>query len=238
MAKLLPLGLQSFREIIEGNYLYVDKTHFFADLKPLGRYLFLARPRRFGKSITLSILKELYSGNKELFSGLSIASKWNWERTHPVIHLNFTGIGVQEKGLEYGLNYLMDMAYQAFQIPVKEASVSTKFEQLLIQAAKKNKVVVLIDEYDAPITQFLGTEQAKALNNRELLKEFFSVLKKNDNLLELVFITGVSKFSKVGIFSGLNNLTDLSMHPAYATMLGYTQKELEDNFAEHIDECS
>ncbi|MFM8486663.1 MAG: AAA family ATPase, partial [Bacteroidota bacterium] len=175
-----------------------------------------------------------YKGSRELFKGLWIEDKWDWNRKHPVIQITLTGSGFVETGLEAALHYLLDKLIRERGFPPGQGSVSNKFEYLIQESACDGKVVVLIDEYDAPIIHFLGTDVDKAVENREILREFYTVLKNNDSFLELVFLTGVSKFSKTGIFSGLNNLTDLSMHPRYATMLGYTQEELEHYFSENI----
>ena len=234
MSKRLPLGLQDFRGIIEGGYKYIDKTEYIHRLTTGGKYHFLSRPRRFGKSITISTLQELYSGSKELFRGLWIEDKWDWSRKHPVIRLSFTSIGFQSLGLAAALNQELNNQAKAFNVSLENEGNAGKFKELVTKLAQENKVVVLIDEYDAPIINYLGKEIDKAYQNRELLKEFYTVLKDLDSSIELVFLTGVSKFSKVGIFSGLNNLTDLTMQSDYATMLGYTQRELEENFVEEI----
>jgi hypothetical protein len=239
MSKRLPLGLQDFRKIIELDFKYIDKTEYiYRMVRKPGAY-FLSRPRRFGKSITVAVLQELYSGSKELFKDLWIEDKWDWSRKHPVIRLSFTGIGFAESGLPKAMHYQLDKLIREHGLPpVHEANLSAKFEYLIQELSKVNKVVVLIDEYDAPIIHFLGQDVAKAYKNREILREFYSVLKNNDPALEFVFITGVSKFSKVGIFSGLNNLTDLTLQLDFATMLGYTQAELESNFAEELEDTS
>ena len=235
MSKRLPLGLQDFRKIIELDFKYIDKTEYIYRMVSKPGAYFLSRPRRFGKSITVAVLQELYSGSKELFKDLWIEDKWDWSRKHPVIRLSFTGIGFAESGLPKALHYQLDKLIREHGLPpANEANLSAKFEYLIQELSKVNKVVVLIDEYDAPIIHFLGKDVAKAYENREILREFYTVLKNNDPALEFVFITGVSKFSKVGIFSGLNNLTDLTMQSDYATMLGYTQRELEENFVEEI----
>jgi len=236
MGKKLPLGLQDFRGIIEGGYKYIDKTEYIHRIATGGKYFFLSRPRRFGKSITIATLQELYQGSKELFQGLWIEDKWDWSRKHPVIRISFTGIGFAESGLIHALHYQLDKLIREHDLPPAiEANLSAKFEYLIQELSKSNKVVVLIDEYDAPIIHFLGKDVAKAYENREILREFYTVLKNNDPALEFVFITGVSKFSKVGIFSGLNNLTDLTMQSDYVTMFGYTQRELEENFVDEIE---
>ena len=234
MGKKLPLGLQDFRGIIEGGYKYIDKTEYIHRIASTGKYHFLSRPRRFGKSITISTLQELYSGSKELFKGLWIEDKWDWSRKHPVVRFSFTSIGFQSLGLTAALNQELNNQAKAFGFSLENEGNAGKLKELITKLAQENKVVILIDEYDAPIINYLGKETDKAYQNRELLKEFYTVLKDLDSSIELVFLTGVSKFSKVGIFSGLNNLTDLTMQSDFATMLGYTQRELEENFAEEI----
>ena len=235
MPKKLPLGLQDFRKIIENGFWYVDKTEFIFRIASNPGAYFLSRPRRFGKSITVAVLHELYSGSRELFQGLWIADKWDWGKKHPTLRITLAGIGFVETGLEAALHYVLDKLEREHNLPAVKGGVSSRFEQIIQLTSQKGKVVVLVDEYDAPIIHYLAKDLDKAYANRELLKEFYTVLKTNDALLELVFITGVSKFSKTGIFSGLNNLVDLSMHPAFATMLGYTQEELEANFSEEIE---
>jgi hypothetical protein len=235
MPKKLPLGLQDFRGIIEDGYKYVDKTRYLYALATTGKYFFLSRPRRFGKSITVSTLHELYSGSRELFQGLWIEDKWDWNKKHPTLRITLAGTGFVETGLETALHYVLDKLEREHHLPQVQGGISSRFEQIIQATAQKGKVVVLVDEYDAPIIHYLARDLEKAYANRELLKEFYTVLKTNDAIIELVFLTGVSKFSKTGIFSGLNNLVDLSMHPAFATMLGYTQEELESNFSEEIE---
>ncbi len=236
MPKKLPLGLQDFRKIIENGFFYMDKTeHVFRIASSPGAY-FLSRPRRFGKSITVATLHELYNGSRELFDGLWIADKWDWNKRHPVLRLSLTSIGYQGIGLRPALLQEIGLIAEAHGITLKTEGLASRFRELIsAMAAAGPKTVVLVDEYDAPIINYLGTNLQQALENREILREFYTVLKDCDTLLELVFLTGVSKFSKTGIFSGLNNLVDLSMHPGYATMLGYTQEELEGNFAEEIE---
>ena len=233
--KKLPIGIQDFRTIIEDGYKYIDKTSYIHQLITSGKFYFLSRPRRFGKSLTITTLQELYSGNRELFRSLWIAEHWDWDKQHPVIRLSFTAIGFQSLGLMPALEQELRTIAQAHGVALSKEGIVPIFKEILTTLAKqKGKVVVLVDEYDAPIINYLGKDLPLAQKNREILREFYSVLKDMDALIELAFLTGVSKFSKVGIFSGLNNLQDISMHPAYATMLGYTQEELEHNFAEEI----
>jgi Predicted AAA-ATPase/PD-(D/E)XK nuclease superfamily len=238
MSQKLPLGLQDFRGIIRGAYKYIDKTRFLYELCNNGKYYFMARPRRFGKSLTISALHALYTGEKELFQGLWIAEYWDWKKKPPIIHMSFTTIDFQTLGLKVALEQEITQVSKTHQISLETMGVLARFKELLTQMSPKGPVVVLIDEYDAPITFYLGKDDEQAFQNRNLLHGFYAVLKDMDAALEFVFITGVSKFSKVGIFSGMNNLNDLSMHPQYAIMLGYTQQELEANFGEEIDQTA
>jgi hypothetical protein len=235
MPQKLPLGLQDFRKIIENGFLYVDKTEYIFRICSKPGLYFLSRPRRFGKSITVATIHELYNGSKTLFKGLWIEDKWDWNKKNPVVRLSLKDINFEQRGLEDSLAERVHEVGQNHGIELKSSYARDKFRELIITLSSKGKVVVLVDEYDAPILEYLAKDIGKAYENRDLLKGFYSVLKDLDTSLELVFLTGVSKFSKIGIFSGLNNLEDLSMHPAYATMLGYTQQELETNFSDEID---
>jgi hypothetical protein len=236
MAKKLPLGLQDFRGLIEEGYKYVDKTPYLYRMVTSGKFFFLSRPRRFGKSLTVSTLQELFRGSRELFEGLWIADKWDWDKVHPVIKLSLKDVNFEQRGLEEPLAERIHELGINQGITLSSVTARDKLRELIVAlSASGNKVVVLVDEYDAPIVHYLGKDLDQAYANRELLKGFYSVLKELDTALELIFLTGVSKFSKTGIFSGINNLTDLSLHPDYGTMLGYTQEELEWNFPEELE---
>lgn len=230
----LPLGIQDFRKIIENDFLYVDKTEYIYKMVSQPGAYFLSRPRRFGKSITVAVLQELYFGSRELFKGLWIEDKWDWDRRHPVLRFSFTGISTDSLGLEAALIQELHTQAAAHGFNLSKQGLSPLLKELVDLLGSKTKVVVLVDEYDAPITQYLGIDLDKAIENRNILREFFTVFKNNDEKLEFIFVTGVSKFSKVGIFSGLNNLVDMTAMPQYATMLGYTQEELEHYFEDHI----
>ncbi len=232
----LPIGIQDFRKIREGDYLYVDKTQYIHELALQGGYYFLSRPRRFGKSLLVSTFKELFEGSKELFEGLWIEDHWDWEKTNPVLHIPFSSLGYKDLGLERALHRHLDKIIEAKGFDVEEESLSQKFEELLKAFAQtEGRVVLLIDEYDKPIIDYLGKEIEQAKENQQILKNFYSVIKDSDPYIRMVFITGVSKFSRVSIFSDLNNLDDLSLQDHRSnTMLGYTQEELEHFFSEHI----
>jgi hypothetical protein len=236
--KILPIGRQSFRDLREANCMYVDKTQHIYNLCAHGKMYFLSRPRRFGKSLFLSTLKEVFMGSKELFKDTWIEDKWDWTQKSPVIYISFLVVAYENEGLEIGIKrYLLDL-YKTHKIkPTKTESIKTLFFELVKKLHdKEGKVVILIDEYDKPILDYMEfhkIEQAKI--NQEILGIFYGALKDADPYIRLLFITGISKFTRVSLFSKLNNLKDLTLHPHYATMLGYTQEELEDNFPDYID---
>jgi hypothetical protein len=236
--KKLPIGIQDFSKLRQGEFLYVDKTDLIYELTQGGGYYFLSRPRRFGKSLLLSTLSELFQGKKELFEGLWIYDQWDWQKTNPVIHLSFTNLGYKEIGLEKALSLRLDKVAASFGITLSEEANSLRFKELIEELHKSmGQVVVLIDEYDKPILDYLDdVPQAQA--HREILKTFYSILKDADPHLRLVLLTGVSKFSRVSIFSELNNLNDLTIYSDYATLLGYTQGELEHYFADRIEQLA
>jgi hypothetical protein len=237
--KAYPLGIQTFEKIINDNFLYIDKTEEIYHLTQFGSYYFYARPRRFGKSLMLSTIKSLYQGKKELFKGLWIEDQWDWSKKHPIIHIGFSGIGHGVIGLENAIQQELNKLAKNYNVQFNAKDYVTKFKELIEGIAKqKGKVVLLIDEYDKPIIDYLGEEIEVAENNRRILKSFYSIIKDCDPYIEFMIITGVSKFSKVSIFSELNNLTDITFHHRYSTLTGITQKELEENFKEEIKDLA
>ena len=228
----LPIGIQTFEKLRQENYLYVDKTRHIHRLITSGDYFFLARPRRFGKSLTLSTIKSIYLGQRELFDGLWIADQWDWQRTRPVMHVSFSRIDYQGSGLEEAIKQMLAGQAALHGVNLESTTIKNMLVELL---QKLGKVVILIDEYDKPIIDYLDdVEQAKA--NQTMLKTFYSVIKDSDPYIELLLITGVSKFSKVSIFSELNNLTDITIDRRFAALTGYTQTELESSFAPYLAE--
>ena len=225
----LPIGIQDFREIRENDYLYVDKTALVYQLS-MGKYYFLSRPRRFGKSLLLSTLKELFSGSQELFKGLWIYDKWNWETSHPVIYLKISSINYQRLGLYEALSKEMGEIASQLGIILEESELKDRFKELIIKAAKDKKVVILVDEYDKPIIDYLG-DSLKVKENKAVLKEFYSIIKDADPHIRFLFIAGVSKFSKVSIFSDLNNIEDITLSSYMNDVVGITQQEMQENFA-------
>ncbi|MCP5047253.1 MAG: AAA family ATPase, partial [bacterium] len=217
---------------------YIDKTEGIYNLiSSGGQYYFLSRPRRFGKSLLVSTLKELFSGNRELFKGLWIYDKIEWEK-HPVIHLDFTQLEFKDSDtLERSLFNQMGEIAATHKIQLDAPGYKTRFIQLIKKLAAHGQVVILIDEYDKPIIDHIqNIETAK--DNRNVLKNLFGVLKGLDEYIRFFFLTGVSKFSKVSIFSDLNNLDDITVDDNHATLLGYTQDELTGYFSDYIDGLS
>ena len=236
--KKLPIGLQDFARLRKEDYLYVDKTELLYQLATGGVYYFLSRPRRFGKSLLVSTLSELFQGRRELFRGLWIEDHWDWQQTHPIIHLSLNSLGYKEVGLEKALTLRLNKIAAHYGLTLQSEANSLRLQELIERLhASFGQAVVLIDEYDKPILDYLD-DLPRAQAHRELLKSFFSVLKDADPHLRFVLLTGVSKFSRVSIFSELNNLTDLTIYSDYATLLGYTQEELEHYFADRIDQLA
>ncbi len=234
--KRLPIDVSVFNIMKEKNYLYIDKTEIIHDLITRGRFYFLARPRRFGKSLFLSTLQEIFEGNKKLFKDLWIGkqNRYDWP-VHPVIYLNFSELDIATPSeLKGSLSWQLETIAKSYGIDVKDApSPGTKMLQLTRELSKKSSVVILIDEYDYPLINMLKNIKV-ASENREILKNFFSVIKSLDRYLRAIFLTGVTKFSKTSLFSGLNNLNDITTDPRAATLLGYTQKEIDSYFSGYI----
>jgi hypothetical protein len=236
--KKLPIGIQSISKILSDKaYVYVDKTSFIKKLLDEGSpHYFIARPRRFGKSLFLSTLEKIFNGDKELFKGLFIyQNSYNWEK-YPVIRFDFSKIiNRTSEEFEDGLKRAIKKAGSDQKISVDIPTIQEGLDDLVkkLSEANKAKVVILVDEYDKPIIDRLN-DLPVAEGNRELLKDFFTTLKSLDESLKLTFITGVSKFSQVSLFSGLNNLNDITMDPKYGGIMGYTENELREIFHSHI----
>ena len=234
--KTLPLGISTFEDYIDGDFLYVDKTEYLYQLvKPAKTVYFLSRPRRFGKSLTLSTLKAIFQGKKELFKGLAIYDKeYDWD-TYPVIHIDLGDKQASSADeLREVLDYVVSKLARDHDIQLDAKLYFLKFQELIEKLSATNKVVILIDEYDKPILgNIKNVEECEKI--RDVLKAFYSVIKSADPYLRFVLLTGVSKFSKVSVFSDLNNLQDLTMDAEFAALCGYTQEELEYYFNESIE---
>ena len=236
--KKLPIGISTLGKIVEGNYAYVDKTQLVLQLVQSSGYFFLSRPRRFGKSLLINTFAEVFSGNEALFQGLHIHPYWDWSVTYPVIQISFGG-GVlrNREELDRHIRRILKNNQERLQVECEDQSdVSGCFAELIRKAKAKygQGTVVLIDEYDKPILDNI-TKPEVAAEMRDGLRNFYSIIKDSDEHVRFAFLTGVSKFSKVSIFSGLNNLEDITLDARYSTLCGYTQAELEDVFAEYME---
>jgi hypothetical protein len=235
--KRLPIGIQTFRKIREGDSYYVDKSGFALRLIEQGSHYFLSRPRRFGKSLFLDTLAELFEGNEPLFQGLAAHGQWDWGRRYPVIRLSFAdGVLRDRAELDARIDKLLRLNAERLGIELpQESGVAMRFGELIRLARRQcgERVVVLVDEYDKPILDNLAdAEAARAM--REGLRNLYSVIKGADADIRFAFLTGVSKFSKVSLFSGLNNLDDITVDPQYSAICGYTEADLERTFAPEL----
>ena len=240
MDKDLTTSVFTFETLIEGNFLYVDKTEYIWQLiKPTAAMYFLSRPRRFGKSLLISTLKAIFQGKKELFKGLALYDKpYEWEE-FPVIHLSFGDYSVVSDPFQELPDYLMSKMRSIageHSMKLKENTPALCFAELIDKLAEKKPVVILIDEYDKPMLNNISDSRIKEI--RDCLKGFYSVLKDRNAKERLLFITGVSKFSHVSLFSELNNLTDITMRQEYAEMLGFTEEDVRKYFADMIPEAA
>ncbi len=235
--KKLPLGIQTLKKIHEENCVYIDKTDLALKLIDQAGAFFLSRPRRFGKSLFLDTLQEIFQGNQSLFEGLYIHDKWDWTVTYPVIKIDFAG-GILQNRQELDKRIIRILADNAQRLGVQKDrtnDIPSGFGELIknAEAAYGQRVVVLVDEYDKPILDTIDHPETAA-QMREGLKNFYSVLKEQDAHIQFVFMTGVSKFSKVSLFSGLNQLKDITLSQNYATICGYTHEDLQTAFAAHL----
>ena len=233
----LPIGIQTFAKIREADYYYVDKTGIAVDLVDSGSHYFLSRPRRFGKSLFLDTLKELFEGNRTLFRGLEAESRWDWSVKYPVLRLSFGG-GVlgSVADLQQSLNEQLATLEEHYALPSEYPDARSRFKRLILRLAERSgqRVVVLVDEYDKPILDRIEAP-AIAREIREVLKDVYSVIKDADAHVKFAFLTGVSKFSKVSLFSGLNNLEDLSLDARYGDICGYTEHDVDKVFTAELE---
>ena len=234
--KKLPTGIQTLSEIIRDGHYYVDKTGFAQRLIARGKYYFLSRPRRFGKSLFLDTLKEIFEGNQALFVGLQIHDAWDWSLRFAVIRISFGGRTLSDSNaLDAALRQQLEEHERRFSLPARYEGNPARFRDLIdrLHTQTGQRVVVLVDEYDKPILDQI-TDQAIALAMREALKDFYSVIKDQDAHIRFAILTGVTKFAKVSLFSGLNNLRDITLDPNYSALCGYTDSDLEQVFAPEL----
>lgn len=235
--KKLPIGIQTFREIREEGYYYVDKSALAVQLAEQGKYYFLSRPRRFGKSLFLDTLKELFEGNQPLFKGLAAESSWNWSVKYPVLRISFGG-GVlgSVKDLNESLHHQLSTLERQYQLSAEFTDARSRFSEIISRVAQAagQRVVILVDEYDKPILDRIENPDI-ALQLREALKDLYSVIKDSDAHVKFAFLTGVSKFSKVSLFSGLNQLEDITLDARFGDICGYTETDVDSVFVPEIE---
>lgn len=230
----LPIGIQTFTKIREEEYRYVDKTKTAFELINNGNYYFLSRPRRFGKSLFLSTLQAIFEGRKDLFHNLYIHDIWDWNTTYPVVKISFAGVARNVAAMQQDIRNILKDNQERLNIDCRSQEDTGGCLRELIRKASEQyqqKVVILVDEYDKLILDNLDQIEI-AREAREILKDLYTIIKDCDEYIKFAFFTGVSKFAKVSVFSGLNNLSDISLDPRYATICGYTQHDLESVFAD------
>lgn len=235
-----PIGIQNFGEIRRNDYAYVDKTALMYKMVSEGKYYFLSRPRRFGKSLFLSTLEAYFDGQRELFEGLAVAQlEQNWEQ-YPILHMDLNSREYKdESSLEAELNRHLEGWEKLYGNEYKDRAAEERFIHVVNNAYEKTgkPVVILVDEYDKPLLQAIGNEALQTAY-RGKLKAFYSVLKTLDAKIRFAFLTGVTKFGKVSVFSDLNNLEDLSFLPQYSTVCGISEEELHHYFDEGVQELA
>ncbi len=235
---MLPTGMSSLRTIRELDCYYVDKTAHVRRLVERGRYYFLSRPRRFGKTLLVDTLQELFEGSEELFRGLAVHDGWDWSARHPVVRLDFSGVGRFDgpDGVRETVEAQLEETEMQAGLEPGPAGAAIRFRRLIrtLHERTGQRAVVLVDEYDKPILDALGDREL-ALANRDFLHSLYGVIKACDRQLRFVFLTGVSKFSQAGVFSGLNNLRDITLDPRFGAMCGYTDAELDAVFAPELE---
>ena len=235
-----PIGIQNFGEVRRGGYAYVDKTALMYKMVSEGKYYFLSRPRRFGKSLLLSTLEAFFSGERELFKGLyADCVEWDWKE-FPILHLD---LNTEKYDSKEALTIILERTLQEwehqYEPRVIEKTIAGRFERIIRTAFEQTgaQVVILVDEYDKPLLQAIGNPELQT-EYRNTLKAFYGALKSCDRYIKFAFLTGVTKFGKVSVFSDLNNLTDISMLPAYSNICGITEKELHDNFDDSVEKLA
>ena len=233
---LYPIGIQSFEKIRTGGFVYVDKTALIYRLATSGQYCFLSRPRRFGKSLLVSTMEAYFSGRKELFEGLAMESLEKEWTEYPVLHLDLTGSSYTDiSHLKVSLDQYLRKWESLYDVTPMSEDLSSRFKDIIDAAYRKagQKVVILIDEYEKPIIDNIDNPELMEQFRREL-QGFYSVIKGKDNAIRFAFLTGVTKLGKMSIFSGLNNLNDISMDARYADICGISEQELKSYFSESV----
>lgn len=232
--KKLPISKQEFKGLIESDSIYVDKTHYLIDLIDLNAPIFLSRPRRFGKSLMLNTFKELFGGNQSLFSDTYADKNWDFSKIHPVIKLDLSKVnGKTTQQINDKLLIILRTCAKQLNIDISDNHyVDMAFDQLIVEASNQGNVVILIDEYDTPILDNLTNPELPQI--KDLLRGFYKTLKSNEEYIHFTFITGISKFTQVGVFSALNHIQDITLSNQFAGISGYSQQEIIDNFEPYL----
>ena len=235
-SKIYPIGVQNFESLRKDDYFYIDKTALVYQLARTGRYYFLSRPRRFGKSLLISTLEAYFQGKKELFEGLAIETlEKDWIK-HPILHLD---LNIEKYDVPESLDNILEKSLVAWEklygAEPSERSFSLRFAGIIQRACEKTgqRVVILVDEYDKPMLQAIGDDELQKYY-RNTLKPFYGALKSKDGYIKFAMLTGVTKFGKVSIFSDLNNLKDISMDERFIEICGITEKEIHDNLEKEL----
>jgi hypothetical protein len=234
--KNLPLGISTLSKLLENNCIYVDKTEYAHKLVTQSGAFFLSRPRRFGKSLFVDTLKEIFEGNQKLFEGLYIYDKWDWSKKYPVIKLDFvTGGGGNLAEFDIRISEMLRMNGKRLGVTLNSTDYVGKFGELISEAAAKygQRVVVLVDEYEKPLLDNIDNPQI-ARELVSVLNNLYSVLKEQAANLQFVFMTGVTNYSKAIMFSGLNHFEDITINKTYSSIFGYTDKELQHHLSEYL----
>ena len=239
-SKIYPIGVQNFESLRKDDYFYIDKTALVYQLARTGRYYFLSRPRRFGKSLLISTLEAYFQGKKELFEGLAIETlEKDWIK-HPILHLD---LNIEKYDVPESLDNILEKSLVAWEklygAEPSERSFSLRFAGIIQRACEKTgqRVVILVDEYDKPMLQAIGDDELQKYY-RNTLKPFYGALKSKDGYIKFAMLTGVTKFGKVSIFSDLNNLKDISMDERFIEICGITEKEIHDNLEKELHELA
>lgn len=240
MSKTYPIGIQNFESLRNDNYFYVDKTKLIYQLARSGRYYFLSRPRRFGKSLLISTLEAYFEGKKELFKGLAIENlEKDWIK-YPILHLD---LNIEKynspDSLDKILNDKLEYWESIYGTRPSETSFSLRFAGIVRRAYEQTgqRVAILVDEYDKPMLQSIGNEELQR-SFRDTLKPFYGVLKSMDGCIKFALLTGITKFGKISVFSDLNNLNDISMDERYIEICGITEKEIHENLEDELHELA
>lgn len=237
---IFPIGIQDFESLRNDGYVYVDKTALIYKLATTGRYYFLSRPRRFGKSLLISTMEAYFRGKRELFKGLALEQLEKDWKEYPILHIDLNSRRYENaESLRSELNKYLEIWERRYGDEFKDRALEERFFQIIAKAYEKTgqRVVILVDEYDKPMLQAIGDEALQD-EYRNTLKAFYSVLKTQDRYIKFAFLTGVTKFGKVSVFSDLNNLDDISMDNRYIDICGITEQEMHRYFEESLHELA